>query len=115
MARRTSNRDVRITLWVPIAGYADCFKISNRRWQVYSANYPHAWQHVKPSRKQKDRQRQHVQQITSYDPGNGEEKAVECVFRRDLATGALTLMSSDIVERKVGDRPMLTIDEWPWL
>lgn len=52
MAKRKSNRAARRLLWVPIAGYGDCFKISNRRWQVYSANYPHAWQHAKPSRSQ---------------------------------------------------------------
>lgn len=53
MAKRTSNRQARLTLWVPIAGYGDCFKISNRRWQVYSSNYPHVWQHVKPTSKQR--------------------------------------------------------------
>ncbi|EMF5052082.1 hypothetical protein RGO66_000522 [Serratia marcescens] len=53
MAKRKSNRQARLALWVPIAGYGDCFKISNRRWQVYSANYPHVWQHVKPSRRQR--------------------------------------------------------------
>lgn len=53
MAKRKSNRAARLALFVPIAGYGDCFKISNRRWQVYSANYPHAWQHAKPSRSQR--------------------------------------------------------------
>ncbi len=58
MAKRKSNRRARITLWVPIAGYADCFKISNRRWQVYNANTPpFVWQHVKPSRRQRRAQR----------------------------------------------------------
>lgn len=53
MARRTSNRQARRLLYVPIAGYGECFKISSRRWQVYSLNYPFVWQHVKPSRSQK--------------------------------------------------------------
>ncbi|HIE3985922.1 TPA: hypothetical protein ACXNHL_002704 [Serratia marcescens] len=57
MAKRKSNRAARRLLWVPISGYGDCFKISNRRWQVYSANYPHAWQHVKSSRSQKREKR----------------------------------------------------------
>ena len=53
MAKRKSNRAARRLLYVPIAGYGDCFRISNRRWQVYSANYPHVWQRVKPTRKQR--------------------------------------------------------------
>lgn len=54
MANRTSNRAARLLLFIPIAGYyADVFKISNRRWQVYGLNYPFAWQHAKPSRQQK--------------------------------------------------------------
>uniref|UniRef100_UPI0035C72257 hypothetical protein n=1 Tax=Serratia quinivorans TaxID=137545 RepID=UPI0035C72257 len=53
MAKRKSNRAVRLTLCVPIAGYGYCFKISNRRWQVYDNNHPHVWQHVKPSRSQR--------------------------------------------------------------
>ena len=53
MAKRKSNRAARRLLYVPIAGYGDCFRISNRRWQVYSANYPHVWQRVKTTRKQR--------------------------------------------------------------
>ncbi|HBL7239250.1 TPA: hypothetical protein LS257_001873 [Serratia liquefaciens] len=53
MAKRKSNRAARRLLYVPIAGYGDCFRISNRRWQVYSSNYPHVWQVVKPTRKQR--------------------------------------------------------------
>lgn len=53
MAKRKSNRAARRLLYVPIAGYGDCFRISNRRWQVYSSNYPHVWQHVKPTSKQR--------------------------------------------------------------
>jgi hypothetical protein len=56
-----------------------------------------------------------MQRITGYDPGDGEEQAVECVLRRDPVTGVLTLMSADIVERKAGDRRMFNIDEWPFL
>lgn len=53
MAKRKSNRAARRLLYVPISWYGDCFRISNRRWQVYSANYPNVWQHVKPTRKQR--------------------------------------------------------------
>ena len=53
MAKRKSNRAARWLLYVPIDGYGECFRISNRRWQVYSANYPHVWQRVKPTRKQR--------------------------------------------------------------
>lgn len=61
-----------------------------------------------------DKLSQPMQRIVGYDPGNGEEQAVTCVFRRDPITGVLTLMSMDIVERKTGDRPVMHIDEWPW-
>ncbi|QIC87545.1 hypothetical protein F0336_14280 [Serratia liquefaciens] len=53
MAKRKSNREARRLLCVSAPGPEDCFRISNRRWQVYSANYPHAWQHAKPSRSQR--------------------------------------------------------------
>jgi hypothetical protein len=53
MAKRKSNRAARALLCVSAPGPEDCFRISNRRWQVYSANYPHVWQHVKPSRSQR--------------------------------------------------------------
>lgn len=53
MAKRKSNRAVRALLCVSAPGPEDCFRISNRRWQVYGANYPHAWQHVKSSRSQR--------------------------------------------------------------
>ncbi|BEN67417.1 hypothetical protein SMKC073_05910 [Serratia marcescens] len=52
MAKRKSNRAARRLLCVSAPGPEDCYRISNRRWQVYSANYPHSWQHVKPSRSQ---------------------------------------------------------------
>ncbi|HGM5387440.1 TPA: hypothetical protein ACKP07_000268 [Serratia marcescens] len=53
MAKRKSNRQARRLLCVSAPGPEDCFRISNRRWQVYSANYPHSWQHVKSSRSQR--------------------------------------------------------------
>ncbi|MES3173973.1 hypothetical protein [Serratia nevei] len=53
MANRKSNRAARRLLCVSAPGPEDCYRISNRRWQVYSANYPHAWQGVKPSRSQR--------------------------------------------------------------
>lgn len=49
MAKRKSNRAARRLF---LSSY-HCVRISNRRWQVYSANYPHAWQHVKSSRSQR--------------------------------------------------------------
>ncbi len=58
MGKRKSNRAARALLCVSAPGPEDCFRISNRRWQVYSANYPHAWQHVKPSRSQRRAERQ---------------------------------------------------------
>ncbi|MCS4266620.1 hypothetical protein [Serratia sp. BIGb0163] len=57
---------------------------------------------------------QPMQRIFGYDSGDGEEQAATCAFRRDPITGALTLMSMDIVERKTGDRRVMHIDEWPW-
>ncbi|HFZ1920744.1 TPA: hypothetical protein ACIJX2_000163 [Serratia marcescens] len=53
MAKRKSNRAARALLCVSAPGPEDCYRISNRRWQVYSANYPHSWQHVKSSRNQR--------------------------------------------------------------
>jgi hypothetical protein len=53
VAKRKSNRAARALLCVAAPGPEDCYRISNRRWQVYSANYPHVWQHVKPSRSQR--------------------------------------------------------------
>lgn len=53
MAKRISNRKARLTLCIPIAGYGDCYRVSNRRWLVYSSNYPHVWECVKPSRSQR--------------------------------------------------------------
>ena len=53
MAKRKSNRAARRLLCVSAPGPEDCFRISNRRWQVYSSNYPHAWQHAKTSRSQR--------------------------------------------------------------
>lgn len=53
MAKRKSNRAARALLCVSAPGPEDCYRISNRRWKVYSANCPHAWQHVKSSRSQR--------------------------------------------------------------
>ncbi|MDW5511769.1 hypothetical protein [Serratia proteamaculans] len=53
MAKRKNNRAARALLCVSAPGPEDCFRISNRRRQVYSANYQHVWQHVKASRSQR--------------------------------------------------------------
>lgn len=55
-----------------------------------------------------------MQRIVAYDPGHGEEKTVECILRRDPVTGDITIMSSDVVERKSDVRSVVCIDEWPW-
>ncbi|HIH5600159.1 TPA: hypothetical protein ACYSHJ_004463 [Serratia marcescens] len=61
-----------------------------------------------------NRQPPSMQHIVAYDPGHGEEKAVECTLRRDPVTGVITIMSSDVVERKSDVRSVVCIDEWPW-
>ncbi|MGO3569159.1 MAG: hypothetical protein ACTIOQ_15105 [Serratia grimesii] len=45
--------------------------------------------------------------IVGFDLGH-EEQSVECVFQRDAITGALTLVSTDVVDRLV-----LNVGEWP--
>lgn len=52
--------------------------------------------------------------ITSYDPASGIDKSIECVFKRDPATGALTLLSTETVERKPHNSPWFYYDEWVW-
>lgn len=44
----------------------------------------------------------------------GEGKSVECVFKRDPATGDLTLLSAETVERKSLTSPWFYYDEWAW-
>lgn len=60
------------------------------------------------------RRKPQIGQIVSYDPAGGEDKSVECVFRRDPATGALTLLSVETVERKSHNSPWFYYDEWAW-
>jgi len=60
------------------------------------------------------RRKPQIGQIVSYDPAGGEDKSVECVFRRDPATGALTLLSAETVERKPYNSPWFYYDEWAW-
>lgn len=50
MAKRISNRSARRLLGVDINS---TYRISNRRWYVFSANWPFQWEHARPSRKQK--------------------------------------------------------------
>lgn len=45
-----TNRTARRLLGVDIN---NTYRISNRSWLVWSANYPHLWTHSKPSRRQK--------------------------------------------------------------
>lgn len=71
MAKRKSNRAARRLLCVSAPGPKDCFRISNRRWQVYSSNYPHAWQHVKSSRSQR-----HAAKVTQALWAEAQEKAL---------------------------------------
>ncbi|WP_411753643.1 hypothetical protein [Serratia sp. (in: enterobacteria)] len=54
-----------------------------------------------------------TQRIIGYDPGHNGELAVESVFKYDHATGAFTLISTNTVERRLGDKPTISIDEWP--
>ncbi|CUY60097.1 hypothetical protein [Serratia marcescens] len=52
--------------------------------------------------------------IFSYDLAGGEDKSVECVFKRNYATGGLTLVSVNILSRKWQNSPWFYLDEWPW-
>lgn len=52
--------------------------------------------------------------IFSYDPAGGDDKSVECVFKRNYATGGLTLVSVNILSRKWQNSPWFYLDEWPW-
>lgn len=45
-----SNRQARRLLGVHIN---NTYRISNRRWLVWGSNWPHIWEHVKPSRQQR--------------------------------------------------------------
>ncbi|CAI2488499.1 Uncharacterised protein [Serratia ficaria] len=47
------------------------------------------------------------------DRASGEGKSVECVFKR-TATGDLTLLSAETVERKPHNSPWFYYDEWAW-
>ncbi|WP_164095127.1 hypothetical protein [Serratia marcescens] len=55
-----------------------------------------------------------MERIVSYDPASGEDKSVECVFKRNPATGGLTLVSVNVLSRKWQDSPWFYLDEWPW-
>ncbi|WP_337049247.1 hypothetical protein [Serratia fonticola] len=55
-----------------------------------------------------------IQRIISYDPASDEDKSVECVFKRNLATGDLTLVSANVLSRKWQNSPWFYLDEWPW-
>lgn len=48
-----SNRQARRLLGVSTNPINEGFRISNRRWLVFSANYPHVWEYAKPSRQQR--------------------------------------------------------------
>ncbi|PYA49168.1 hypothetical protein [Serratia marcescens] len=60
------------------------------------------------------RRKPQIGQIVSYDPAGGEDKSVECVFKRNYATGGLTLVSVNILSRKWQNSPWFYFDEWPW-
>ncbi|EPE2788387.1 hypothetical protein ACSHMX_002792 [Serratia marcescens] len=60
------------------------------------------------------RRKPQIGQIVSYDPAGGEDKSVECVFKRNYATGGLTLVSVNILSRKWQNSPWFYLDEWPW-
>ncbi|TXE33233.1 hypothetical protein FOT62_13750 [Serratia marcescens] len=60
------------------------------------------------------RRKQQMGQIFSYDPAGGEDKSVECVFKRNPATGGLTLVSVNVLSRKWQNSPCIYLDEWPW-
>lgn len=49
--------------------------------------------------------------MVSYDPASGPDQSVECVYKRNYATGGLTLVSVNILSRKW---PWFYLDEWPW-
>ncbi|HEJ8040651.1 TPA: hypothetical protein SMI51_000581 [Serratia marcescens] len=52
--------------------------------------------------------------IFRYDLASGDDESVECVFKRNYATGGLTLVSVNILSRKWQNSPWLYLDEWPW-
>lgn len=60
------------------------------------------------------RRKPQIGQISSYDPAGGEDKSVECVYKRNYATGGLTLVSVNISSGKWQDSPWFYFDEWPW-
>ncbi|MGS4268692.1 hypothetical protein [Serratia marcescens] len=60
------------------------------------------------------RRKQQMGQISSYDSAGGEDKSVECVYKRNYATGGLTLVSVNISSGKWPDSPWFYLDEWPW-
>jgi hypothetical protein len=53
-----------------------------------------------------------IERIVGYDPGDGEEKAAECVFLRDPITGVFTLLSANTVERRPDSQPWISFDGW---
>ncbi|MBN5301025.1 hypothetical protein ACTVNX_03915 [Serratia nevei] len=55
-----------------------------------------------------------MDRMVSYDPANGPDQSVECVFKRNYATGGLTLVSVNILSRKWQNSPWFYLDEWPW-
>lgn len=52
--------------------------------------------------------------MVSYDPASGPDQSVECVFKRNYATGGLTLVSVNILSRKWQNSPWFYLDEWGW-
>ncbi|MGE6472798.1 hypothetical protein [Serratia proteamaculans] len=70
MAKRKSNRAARRLLGVSVN---DTYRISNRRWLVWSSNYPHVWEHFKPSRSQ----RRKAKEVAAYraERAEAQEKA----------------------------------------
>lgn len=52
--------------------------------------------------------------MVSYDPASGPDQSVECVYKRNYATGGLTLVSVNILSRKWQNSPWFYLDEWPW-
>jgi hypothetical protein len=54
-----------------------------------------------------------MDRIVSYDPASGPDQSVECVFKRNYATGGLTLVSVNILSRKWQNSPWFYLDEWP--
>ncbi|MBH3260720.1 hypothetical protein I5R69_04035 [Serratia marcescens] len=52
--------------------------------------------------------------MVSYDLASGPDQSVECVYKRNYATGGLTLVSVNILSRKWQNSPWFYLDEWPW-